>query len=253
MDSHLSAVNLKIQWADKRISELMGAFAAFREGDPYASSVERHPQTRQPIYRLSKCTPIPPEISLIAGDVFQNLRSALDYLACGLVRANGKEPTPKTEFPVLEGIPTTAKQKTRFDVKVEGMRQEAKDAILALKPYKGGDDNLWRLHKLNIIDKHQLLITGWATISAIDGIPDIGDKWVDEKWVGIPDIPFPLKQGDQLFVDAPDAEMNKNKKFFLEVAINEPAVAIGYPLALAMRRSLHCVRKVVSSLGLFFL
>ena len=39
------------------------------------------------------------------------------------------------------------------------MRKDAVDAIDAIKPYKGGNDTLWRLHGLNNIDKHRLLIT----------------------------------------------------------------------------------------------
>jgi hypothetical protein len=43
--------------------------------------------------------------------------------------------------------------------KVKGMRPEAVKAIDALSPYKGGNDPLWRIHELDIIDKHRALFT----------------------------------------------------------------------------------------------
>ena len=43
--------------------------------------------------------------------------------------------------------------------KVDGMRLDAKEAIDRLKPYKGGNDPLWRVHELDNIDKHRALFT----------------------------------------------------------------------------------------------
>ncbi len=39
------------------------------------------------------------------------------------------------------------------------MRQEAIEAIDRLKPYKGGNEPLWKIHELNNIDKHRFLFT----------------------------------------------------------------------------------------------
>jgi hypothetical protein len=48
------------------------------------------------------------------------------------------------------------------------MRQEAIDAIDATKPYAGGNDALWRIHKLNNVDKHRLLITVGSMVRSVD-------------------------------------------------------------------------------------
>jgi hypothetical protein len=102
----------------------------------------------------------------IAGDVIHNLRSALDHLANQLVLV-GLIATPlstplteaewrQIEFPICDGI---AKYKSSKAGKVKGMTPMAKEAIDRLKPYKGGNDALWRIHELDNIDKHRTLFT----------------------------------------------------------------------------------------------
>jgi hypothetical protein len=100
-----------------------------------------------------------------AGDVVHNFRSALDHLAQQLVLV-GMECapviplTPKElkliEFPIAE---TAEKYESDKAAKIQRMLPEAIEAIDAQKPYKGGNDNLWRIHQLDIIDKHRALFT----------------------------------------------------------------------------------------------
>jgi hypothetical protein len=141
----------KIKWANKHINDFRAAVAGFMKSNPYGILVETDRNTRKRIYTVTKVTPVPPQIRLIAGDAIQNLRSALDYLACGLVRVTKTEPSKYVCFPISESERLVKQQ-------VEGMRHDAIDAIKRIKPYKGGDDILWRLHRLNIIDKHRLLM-----------------------------------------------------------------------------------------------
>ena len=77
----------KIKWADKHIHDFRKAGATFMGGSPYGVVVEADPNTGdKAYYEITKVPAIPPQLRLIAGDALQNLRSALDYLACGLVR-----------------------------------------------------------------------------------------------------------------------------------------------------------------------
>ena len=93
----------------------------------------------------------------IAGDVVQNLRTALDHLANQLVWAgSGDPPSRRVEFPIAKDSGTYEREKAR---KVEGMCPKAIKAIDALKPYKDGNDLLWKIHELNNIDKHRALFT----------------------------------------------------------------------------------------------
>lgn len=98
------------------------------------------------------------DVVSIAGDVVHNLRASLDHLAYQLVLVGSPStvPTRRVEFPIAETVAEYEETKAR---KVEGMKPEAVDVIDRLKPYKGGNDALWRIHELDNIDKHRTLFT----------------------------------------------------------------------------------------------
>ncbi len=52
--------------------------------------------------------------------------------------------------------------------KVKGMPASAIAAIDATKPYRGGNDVLWQIHRLNNIDKHRFLITLGSAFRSVD-------------------------------------------------------------------------------------
>ena len=128
------------------------------------------------------------------------------------------------------------------------MTPAAIKAINAIKPYQGGDDALWRLHRLNIIDKHRTLITVGSAFRSVN----IGammfrqmqrDLSSDPDWAGIIDMPpldvfygvadrmCPLKQGDILFIDkGPNAEVDEQMQFRFDVAFGESQIAEGEPV-----------------------
>jgi hypothetical protein len=108
-----------------------------------------------------------------------------------------------------------------------------------MKPYKGGNETLWRLHRLNNIDKHRLLIpavTGLTHHSITPGIR----RQVLKSYLGsypnasiMPDLyrtfvkphgpEFPLKQGSVLLT-VPIAELDDEMSFTFDVAFNEPGL-----------------------------
>lgn len=247
-------IHLKIEWAYKHIDEFHSVIKAFMNTKPYGFAIDRDPKTGEVIYFVSKAEETPFELSLIAGDILQNLRTALDYLACCLVRANGGKPTIHTMFPISDSAPTTPEQKTSFQRKVKGMRQEAIDEIHAIKPYKGGNNVLWRLNRLNNIDKHRLLFSCGAAFRAwnagqhlratnpLPAAQAMADHWIGP--VGFKPS-FPLKVGHELYRDVPGAEVNKNIQITIDIAFNEPGVSEGEPLMLVLRSTLNRVRGIV--------
>lgn len=244
-------IALKVKWTEKRIEDLKADLAAFRRTDPYAIRIDTDSEGGKPVVHILKADPIPPEISLLAGEVFQGLRTALDYLACALVRANGGNPI-QTAFPILNGPIVSAKDEKFFAGKVEGMRKDVIQAIRDIHPYRGGNNILWRLNRLNNIDKHNLLVAAWGGITGVNSLPPIEDQWVNShQWATIPGIPFPLKQGSQFTIDIPGMEVDKNTGLFAEVALNQPDVAEGSPLILAVVQSNKRVKDVIGRLSIY--
>jgi len=138
-------IYLKIKRADKHIHDLQSVIRGFIDASPYSIGRKTDVETGDAIYYVEGYKPIPDDVALIAGDVLQNLRSALDYLAWELVLAEKNTPSEATSFPITDNPPVTADQKRSFDRKVHGMGKEAVNVIREIKPYKGGNNRLWRL------------------------------------------------------------------------------------------------------------
>ena len=120
---------------------------------------------------------LPIEILSAAGDAIHNLRSALDHLAWQLAHWKGHKPTEHTGFPIGKSLANYKSMRAR---KVAGMCPEAKKAIDDLKPYRGGNQALWRIHYLDIADKHRQLYvlgyrynyTGWEIPGILGTVTD---------------------------------------------------------------------------------
>ena len=252
--------HLKIEWAHKHINDLHSALDAFIATNPYVVSEKRNPQTGEHIYYAAKVTPVPPRILLITGDILQNIRSSLDYLVNALVRANGGTPNEFTGFPIFKNIPTTKEQKDAFARKVKGMRQEAVDIIERAKPYKGGNSPLWRLHDLNVRDKHRLLLTAGAAVWQFNvgqhlratgrAVGLLANANANDWWVGRTQALL-VEEGQQLYADPPDAKVNKDIQFRFQVALNEAGVCEGEPLIMVVRQSLNLVRGLLPNFDPF--
>jgi len=254
----MDGIQLKIQWADHHFRKVQNLFRHWVRSDAYRIIPEHDLETGEVLYRLSEDFCIPDDFALIGGDMFQNLRSALDYLACALVRANGRDPTNQTGFPILENAPSTPEEKRVFARKVEGMTEEAKDLIRRCEPYHGGDDTLWRLHELNRREKHRLLFTVGAYISnwsitqhaaatemPLDQLERMGRAYIStETWTTLRKL-CPLKAGDVLLRDPAGTNVNQNLKIEIQIAINETGVCDCEPLFAVLDASIATVARTV--------
>ena len=203
----------------------------------------------------------------MAGDIIQNLRSSLDHLAYGLVIASGGKPTTSTMFPISEHVPATPEEEASFGRKVKGMRKEAVDLIRSIKPYKGGNDALWRLHRLNNIDKHRLLLVcgafvhNWSITQHIDVTqPDVRtlERMArayasDMNGSRMRNDTFALKAGDIILRDFPNAKPNQNIKLFVEIAIDEPGICNREPLSAVLGASVSEVDKTIKQFAGMYL
>jgi hypothetical protein len=250
---------LKAQWAEQHFKNFQIELRRFTNSHPYSIVIESDPQTQETLYRLKEDFVVPPHLRLIAGDILQHLRSTLDYFASTLVRANGNEPTTHTSFPISDNVPLTPKDEESFSRKIKGVREDAVSLIRKIEPYKAGDYALWRLHRLNNIDKHRLLVTcgtfvhNWSITQHIDATnPDLRELERMARAYAAPDAglrmkqaTFALKAGDVIFCDFPHAKPNKDIKFFIEVAVNEPGVCELEPLSAVLYESIMAVRKTI--------
>jgi uncharacterized protein YbaR (Trm112 family) len=229
-------VQLKIERAEKHIDEMERCLeVCFHDEKPYQLAIKNDTDKGESILYVKRAQELPPTLPLIIGDAISNLCSSLDYLACELVTT--KEcVSSKTAFPISEGIPTTRDQKARYEGQVCGMREDVKKIISDMEPYRGRDNNLWTLHKLNNINKHRALLTvayGAAIISP-------SGKW---------ETHLALLKGAELLrvpLDLPDKD---NITIFPLIAFNEPdADIVNHPILAVVRGCLRDVQRVAAVL-----
>lgn len=258
----LDAIAVKVERAKELLGSLIAEQRAYLDSDPYVVATKRDPESRRLIYYVESVRPVPLKLSALLGDTIHNLRSALDHLAYQLVLlGTGTTPSSQIYFPIAEDPAKYLDQRRR---QLKGAKPAATATVDGLKPYKGGNDELWMLHRLNNIDKHRVLITAGSAFRSMNIGPHLhrtmqehlGSSPMGEKFKEIrfdlllrpADREFPLAAGVELFIDGPDAKVNEEIQFRFEVAFGEPGIAYGVPMVETLA---SLVKRVEDVLPLF--
>lgn len=168
---------LKIERANEHIQELRWRLLEFAKTDYYSLRIERDAHTGQHVLEFEITKTLPLKISVVVGDVLHNLHSALDLAISDVLFAHTGQRYSHLKFPIYP-------DKKAFENGIaNGKIKLAPPQIITLlketiKPYQGGDDALWSLHNLNIVDKHIALveIDQLTAMIAIDAEDDGGNK-----------------------------------------------------------------------------
>jgi hypothetical protein len=244
---------MKLDRARQRMTELEQALQSFYATNPYKFSGKADLQAGKVVYTMDWVKDAPDEVSSIAGEVIQNLRSALDHLAYQLFLRGGGIGTGKQIYFPIGGSKTSYENKKSSQT--HGMTQQAVAAIDALRPYKGGNDVLWQLHELNNVDKHRLILTVGSALRSTD----LGDYFQQcappgsllSKVEGLSwfvkgkDSDYPLKVGTVVFTDQTTTEIKKLKMRF-ELVLYEAGVIEGVSLWETMKAMVSEVEKLIT-------
>lgn len=154
----IHSIDLKVGRAEthqktlKATLDRIGKFRLYR----FALKIER--EGLDHTYYAVKPSPVPDNFMVELGDCLHNLRSALDHLACHLVRVSRGASPNKASFPVcgqeFRTNPCTGAEEPCLQIDVT---PEIRERIDAIQPYKGTDTGtrLRLLHQLDIVDKHR--------------------------------------------------------------------------------------------------
>jgi len=162
---------LKVQRANKHIADLEAAISALKEN--YTATVVQNIDTghQDLIHAIPDFAGAADEMALIAGDAIHNLKTALDFVWVSALQKHVHTANLDcAKFPVypsrrelegaLNGVPINARSNSAlFELLVSGMQ-----------PFEGGRNGvIYALHRLDISDKH-LLLLGLVPLASIDGI-----------------------------------------------------------------------------------
>jgi hypothetical protein len=234
-EGRLTLVRVKIERAKKHLVDLERELRS-KSRSKYTKLIMTHedPQTGEQSRRFQVVRTAAFNSIATAGDVIQNLRTALDHLANQLILVAGNHPTSANCFPISKDFTAYEKDKAR---RVEGMRAEAKEAIDRVKPYGGGNDFLWRLHRLNIIDKHRLLFT-------VDNYFVYSADWINH-WSGFNTFTVNASQPD--FAGLFSRKEEDKIQLRLSNALGEAKILQGDPLLPALQQLVNVVEDLVLS------
>ncbi|MEO8900207.1 MAG: hypothetical protein ABI488_01320 [Polyangiaceae bacterium] len=125
------------------------------------------------------------------------------------------------------------------------------------------------LHALNNIDKHRMLVTVGSSFTMVDVGPSMSAMFKATGWPptrpGLPPIEFPaftiplrpldkmcpLKIGDVLFIDRPDAEPAPGTMFGFDVALSHKGIVEDEPVVLTLASMVKAARDAVDALRVF--
>lgn len=148
------SANLKIKRAEKLISEVE---ELLQKSPPFTYVVETNTQTNERCTLAKKNDAAIDELVILCGDIFHNLRSALDHAYYESVSPFIQDDKKKKniQFPFAKdsvSINDTIKLRQADKVNPDFVK-----VILSFKPYSGEDGNklLSFIHDTNIIDKHK--------------------------------------------------------------------------------------------------
>lgn len=144
---------------------------------PFELVTKGNRKTGEVTHYVRKNHPIPVDFSLIIGDAIHNLRSALDLTMFAMVGEKARKPDA-VQFPFAKKSDDFLNSIRSRQVELAGTA--VLDVVNQLKPYGDGNEWLYMVHRLDIEDKHKLIITTAASAEInnkdfSDMVPSIKD------------------------------------------------------------------------------
>lgn len=156
---------LKLDWAESKLIALQSSIKNFARSNKPFFRAEQNPQLNEGTLWAKQSGSCPPEFGLLAGDIANNARCALDYLVYKASKlVPGSPARRKLKFPITNDCSWWNPSNTR--IVLNDVDPMLVDVVESFQPYNGlgADDPLFLLHEINNSDKHHTLRTTMAII-----------------------------------------------------------------------------------------
>jgi hypothetical protein len=153
---YLRPAVLKIQRAQHHILDAAKRIVAFENERPLQLVKKHNPKGRKLTVRAEAEKPIPEEFSLIIGDAIHNLCAALDHTMFAILSDMPGINVRHIAFPFASGAKDLERTINERQIHLAG--EKVVKAISSIKPYAGGNDRLYGMHRLDIRDKHRQIV-----------------------------------------------------------------------------------------------
>lgn len=162
MSTGAEELRARIARARDNFEQLRLAFTKSTPTDSDTVLVEHKPERQSHQITVGRLAEPRLDWRTITGDVIHQLRATLDNAVCHMAIKAGHSTTAceKTEFPIFPVNSDDAKRALKNKV-AKFVHPDALAAIEDLQPYKRPEplrDPLWTIHRLDILDKHRMLV-----------------------------------------------------------------------------------------------
>lgn len=177
---------LKIERAKEHIKQFRIHVREFTETNNHNIRVHSNTNTGYDALKVIPCEAIPPEFMCIVGDAVHNLRSALDVAMSEIEFVTTGKRTADMLFPAYK-----TRDQLKRAITQRGLEDKAPKLVIdyivqTIQPYEGGDgDAIWQLHRLDIEDKHRLIIPKlqFQWVRNIRYIDKTGEEFTVPEWI----------------------------------------------------------------------
>lgn len=252
----------KLKWADKHLHETHAIWEGFLESDFCSVVIEKEVRENGVeidglVVKTIRSFPI--ELVLTLGDAIHSMRCALDYAISEILHwKNTRITFPMDETrenlvasfatePAQTGARTKGKGR---NASIEQMVPEIGRFIVdTIRPYKGGNDALWALGKIDNTDKHRLLTPIFVpqTVENINMRDNHGNQLIDCSAV--------IENSGACRLIAMNAsqgmKIESYGKATAEIFFNEAGIVEGQPLFPVLIQMRRAVGQTLESLSKF--
>jgi hypothetical protein len=247
MTHPLDEARAKLDRVFVHLKELDHEVGTFANAHPYNSVLDFDSEAPNIVIRAKAAVPdepVPLLVGVIVGDVLNNLRSALEYVAWQLAII-GKGPDKDTHFPICQTPDHWRDWGAKY---VSRLRREHAALIERMQPYNGRNGLvLLAAARLNNTDKHALISSvTWTAVykppKVISGIRKLQIKYTDG---GVPLYDGAPTARITTLELIPGAQMNVEGPISYTVVFADPSSPGVYASYAALRRGAIYVRRII--------
>jgi len=234
---------LKIEWAKEHIDQVEACIRHLVSEDGYVIRPEQNPRNGQYALYVGPPDGFPAQLPLAIGDAVHGLNTVMDYLWSGLARTANSQIVSKITFPRHETRENLLAQLTNGNhATLKHAFPQAEAFVCDLvKPYRGGNDLVWGLNKLDNVNKHRMLIP-------VIYIMQFGKLVAEAENGGVIDISFStvVNRGPSypIALGAP-FKVNDDAKATIELFLQDVEVFRDEPIVPLLRNLASAVSEVV--------
>lgn len=247
MKSDLLFAHAAVEWAEFNIPSFRDRTQLWlRNNMRLVMRVQENSPTHDLLVAIEK-EPFPLAFSAEYGAYLNSVRSSLDILAVALGERFGVARLDKVYFPVAKSAAAFASSDFQRKELIRALPSRERAILDLFKPYHGGNDDLWRLHELDIRRKHHRLLTVESSVRSF-ALSYWERPNIDATANNPVAIPSGIgANGEAALMLIPKGANNPNRHATYEIKINEPELGIRAEAGAALSKFCKLARSFIDA------